>query len=158
MELSSIFESIESGEFKPSTLDLINLVCASLTKDDVIDCDKMQEVITGLQGVKKTAKEEFKALKKELDSAAKADIAVRGKAYFESLPVGAPISWVMTSGKVMTGTVGVQKKGAKTAHVILNEIPADSTAKNPKPDRYAKFHSIIVPEDFVMETKSEQVA
>ena len=118
----------------------------------------MQEVITGLQSVKKTAKEEFAAMKKEMDNASKAELAARAMAYVATLKPGTPISWVKSDGTVMTGTLGVQKKGTKTVHVILDEIPANTSAKNPKPDRYAKFHSIVVPEDFEMPVKEEVVA
>jgi hypothetical protein len=144
MDFETIYEALSNGELKLSSAEITNMVVAATTKDDIIDCDILQEIITGLQGVKKTAKEEFKAMKKELDNSEKEKLAERAKAYFDTLTVGSPISWVKSDGTIMTGTVGEQKKGAKTAHVILSEVPADSK----RPDRYAKFHSIIVPEDF----------
>lgn len=158
MDFESIYEAFENGELEMSTAELTNVVVAATTKKDVIDCDMLQEIITALQSVKKTAKEEFAAMKKEADTEAKNKLAERGKAYFETLQVGSPISWVKADGSVITGTVGEQKKGAKTAHVILNEIPASTTSKNPKPDRYAKFNAIVVPEDFEMPVKEEVVA
>lgn len=157
MDFEEVYEAIAGGELNLSSMELTNLVVAATTKDDVINCDVLQEVITGLQGVKKTAKDEFKVMKKNLDDAEKKKLAERARAYVESLQVGSPISWVLSSGQIMTGTVGEQK-GTKTAHVILNEIPANSTAKSPKLDRYAKFHSIVVPEDFEMPVKEEVVA
>lgn len=144
MDFETIYEALSNGELKLSSAEITNMVVAATTKDDIIDCDVLQEVITGLQGVKKTAKEEFKAMKKELDNSEKEKLAERAKAYFATLTVGSPISWIKSDGTIMTGTVGEQKKGAKTAHVILSEVPEDSK----RPDRYAKFHSIIVPEDF----------
>ena len=158
MDFETIYEAITNGEITLSATDITNLVVAATTKDDVINCDTLQEVITGLQGVKKTAKEEFAAMKKEMDNASKAELAARAMAYVATLKPGSPISWVKADGSVMTGTLGEQKKGAKTAHVILDEIPANTSAKNPKPDRYAKFHSIVVPEDFEMPVKEEVVA
>lgn len=158
MDFEEVYEAIAGGELNLSSMELTNLVVAATTKDDVINCDVLQEVITGLQGVKKTAKDEFKVMKKNLDDAEKKKLAERARAYVESLQVGSPISWVLSSGQIMTGTVGEQKKGAKTAHVILAELPANSTAKSPKLDRYAKFHSIVVPEDFQMPKKAEEVA
>ena len=155
MDFEEIYEAIANGELVLSASDITNLAVAVTTKDDVINCDTLQEIITGLQGVKKTAKEEFAAMKKEIDNASKAELAARAMAYVASLSVGSPISWVKADGTVMTGTLGEQKKGAKTAHVILDEIPANTSAKNPKPDRYAKFHSIVVPEDFEMPAKEE---
>lgn len=158
MDFETIYEAITNGELELTSADLTNIVVAATTKDDVINCDNLQEVITALQGVKKTAKEEFAAMKKELDTEAKEKLAARARAYIATLPVGSPISWVKADGQMVTGTLGEQKKGAKTAHVILDEIPANSTAKSPKPDRYAKFHSIVVPEDFVMPEGAEEVA
>ena len=158
MDFETIYEAIANGELVLSASDITNLAVVATTKDDVINCDTLQEVITGLQGVKKTAKEEFKAMKKEIDDAAKDKLAERGRAYFATLNVGDPISWIKADGKVVFGTVGEQKKGAKTAHVLLNEIPENTTAKNPKLDRYAKFHSIVVPEDFVMPESATEVA
>lgn len=155
MDFEEIYEAIVNGELVLSASDITNLAVAATTKDDIINCDTLQEVITGLQGVKKTAKEEFAAMKKEIDNASKAELAARAMAYVASLKPGSPISWVKADGTVMTGTLGKQKKGTKTAHVILDEIPANTSAKNPKPDRYAKFHSIVVPEDFEMPVKEE---
>lgn len=155
MDFEEIYEAIANGELVLSASDITNLAVAATTKDDIINCDTLQEVITGLQGVKKTAKEEFAAMKKEIDNASKAELAARAMAYVASLKPGSPISWVKADGTVMTGTLGKQKKGTKTAHVILDEIPANTSAKNPKPDRYAKFHSIVVPEDFEMPVKEE---
>ena len=158
MDFETIYEAITNGELILSASDITNLAVAATTKDDIINCDTLQEVITGLQSVKKTAKEEFAAMKKEMDNASKAELAARAMAYVATLKPGSPISWVKADGTVMTGTLGVQKKGTKTVHVILDEIPASSSAKNPKPDRYAKFHSIVVPEDFEMPAKEEVVA
>lgn len=151
MNFEEIYESLVSGELVLSSNEMTNLVVAATTKDDIINCDRLQEIITGLQGVKKTAKEEYDAMKKELETSNKEILAARGKAYFDTLKPGDPISWVMSTGAVMNGVVGEQKKGAKTAHVLLNEIPEKTTAKNPKLDRYAKFHSIVVPEEFSIE-------
>lgn len=156
MDFEEIYEAIANGELVLSASDITNLAVAATTKDDIINCDTLQEVITGLQGVKKTAKEEFAAMKKEIDNASKAELAARAMAYVASLKPGSPISWVKADGTVMTGTLGEQKKGAKTAHVILDEIPANTSAKNPKPDRYAKFHSIVVPEDFETPANEEK--
>ena len=148
MSIDEIYESITSGEITLDTLEITNLVVGAVTKEDVIDCDKLQEIITGLQGVKKTAKEEFKAFKEEINKVAKEELAIKGKAYFDTLKVGDPVSWIKTDGTVLRGTVGEQKKGNKTAHVILDDVP-----DNGKPDRHVKYHFIIVPEDFDMMEK-----
>ena len=148
MNFDSICNEIMEGTLSLSATEIANIAVLAVTKNDVINCDALQEIITGLQGVKKTAREEFKEMKKEIDNEQKEILAARARAYVETLNVGDRISWRKADGKIATGTLGVQKPGSKTAHVILDEIPADSTAKNPKPDRYAKFHAIIVPDEF----------
>ena len=55
MDFESIYEAFENGELEMSTAELTNVVVAATTKKDVIDCDMLQEIITALQSVKKTA-------------------------------------------------------------------------------------------------------
>ena len=157
MDFNEIIETVEAGELTLSSEELVNLVILSVTKDEHINCDTLQEVISGLQATKKTAKADFEAVKKELAAADKAVLAERAKAYLKTLNVGDPISWI-ANNEVQYGTVGEQKKGAATAHLILNEIPANSKAKDPKPDRHVKWEKIQVPEDFDMEVGNESVA
>ena len=57
MDFETIYEAITNGELILSASDITNLAVAATTKDDIINCDTLQEVITGLQSVKKTAKE-----------------------------------------------------------------------------------------------------
>lgn len=156
MTFDSICNEIMEGSLVLSATEVANIAVLATTKDDIINCDVLQEIITGLQGVKKTAREEYKEMKKELDNEQKEILAARARAYVASLNVGDRISWKKADGKIATGTLGIQKPGSKTAHVLLDEIPADSTAKNPKADRYAKFHTIIVPDEF--EVKVEDAA
>lgn len=156
MTFDSICNEIMEGTLVLSATEVANIAVLATTKDDIINCDVLQEIITGLQGVKKTAREEYKEMKKELDNEQKEILAARARAYVASLNVGDRISWKKADGKIATGTLGIQKPGSKTAHVLLDEIPADSTAKNPKADRYAKFHTIIVPDEF--EVKVEDAA
>ena len=156
MTFDEICNEIMEGTLTLSATEVANIAVLATTKDDIINCDVLQEIITGLQGVKKTAREEYKEMKKELDNEQKEILAARARAYVASLNVGDRISWKKADGKIATGTLGVQKPGSKTAHVLLDEIPADSTAKNPKADRYAKFHTIIVPDEF--EVKVEDAA
>lgn len=158
MEFDEIYEAVSNGEMEMGTDELTNLVVAALTKDGIINCDTLQEVITGLQGVKKTAKKEYEDFKKQIADASKEELATRSKAYVETLQQGERITWMKSDGQIATGTLGEQKKGSKTVHVLLDEIPANSTAKNPKPDRYVKYHAIIVPEGFEMPAKAEVVA
>lgn len=157
MDFNTIIEALENGELTLSSEELTNIIVQATTKDEHINCDTLKDVISSLQSVKKTAMEDFKEMKKEIENANKADLAKIGKAYWDSLPLGAEIKWQST-GKICEGTKGENKKGSKTAHCILNEIPADSKAKEPKPDRYVKYEKIIVPSDFIMETSDEEVA
>ena len=67
-----------------------------------------------------------------------------GKVYFATLKEGDKISWTMADGTVIEGTVGKQKNGAKTAHLLKNE-------HEKKPDAYVPFYKINVPVDFTMQ-------
>lgn len=152
MDFMSIAEAIENGEMVLTATELINLSVMAVTKDEHINCDALAEVIKGLQGVKKTAMEDFKSMQKELENENKEVLAQRGKAWFATLKVGDPITWHDTkSMTVIEGTVGETKKGAVRAHCILNEIPAGSKAQNPRADRYVPYNQLFVPADFVVE-------
>lgn len=146
MEILDISNAIENGEITLSPNDVAELATLAATKNEHIDCDFLRDVIMAVQAVKKTAKLDFEEAKKEIQKANKEALAEKGKAYWETLKVGDTISWQST-GKILTGVVGENKKGSKTAHCLLNEIPADSKAKNPKLDRYVKYEKLIVPKD-----------
>lgn len=147
MEILDIFSAIENGEITLTPNDVAELTTISATKNEHIDCDFLRDVIMAVQAVKKTAKLDFEEAKKEIQKANKKVLAEKGKAYWETLKIGDTISWQST-GKILTGIVGENKKGSKTAHCLLNEIPTDSKAKNPKLDRYVKYEKIIIPEEF----------
>lgn len=145
MDFETIVESIESGEVKLTSMDLTNIVVMAATKDDHINCDILKNVITALQGVKKTAAEDFKEMKKEMENANKEIVAARARQWFDTLEVGTEISWI-ANGVVVYGTKGEQKPGLKRAHTILNEVEPGK-----KPDRHVPFDKLQVPEDFVVE-------
>lgn len=146
MDFETIAEALEGGELKLNTTDVINIAVLATTRNELIDCDALRDIIAGLTGVKKTALEEFNSAKKEAEKADKEIVAQKAKEWFDALPVGTEVSWKMANGKICKGTKGEQKKDAKRGHVLLYEIPADSKAKNPKPDRYVVFDKFIVEE------------
>ena len=94
---------------------------------------------------KKTAAEDFKEMKKEMENANKEIVAARARQWFDTLEVGTEISWI-ANGVVVYGTKGEQKPGLKRAHTILNEVEPGK-----KPDRHVPFDKLQVPEDFVVE-------
>lgn len=152
MDFMELVELVEAGEVTLTPTELTNLVVFASTKEEHINCDALAEVIKGLQGVKKTAAADFEAVKKELAKEDKEILNARGRAWFLTLKEGDPITWHDSKSlTVIEGTVGVLGKDAKRAHVLLNEIPANSKAQNPKPDRYVPFEQLFVPADFVME-------
>ena len=145
MDFETIAESIENGEVNLTSIELTNIVVMAVTKNDHINCDMLKDVITALQGVKKTALEDFKEMKKEIENANKEIAATRARQWFDTLEVGTEISWI-ANGVVVYGTKGEQKSGLKRAHAILNE-----TEVGKKPDRYVSFEKLQVPEDFIVE-------
>ena len=152
MDFMEIMDSLESGETVLTPTDLTNLVVMACTKNEHINCNSLAEIIKGLQGVKKSASADFDAAQKEIEKENKAEVAKRARAWFATLKEGEPITWHDSKSlNVIEGTVGKQKEGNIRAHVLLNEIPANSKAQNPKPDRYVPFENLFVPADFVME-------
>ena len=147
MDFTSIYNAIENGETILTPNDVAVLATLAATKNEHIDCDFLRDVIMAVQAVKKTAKLDFEEAKKELQKANKEILAEKGRAYWSTLKVGDTISWQST-GKILTGVVGENKKNSKTAHCLLNEIPSNSKAQNPKFDRYVKYEKLIIPEDF----------
>lgn len=146
--IDEFIESLQNGETKLDNNQIVEIAMTALVENEHINCDRLSEVITSLRSVKKTAGEDWKLIKKEEREVSNNAKAERGKRYFESLKVGDPVSWVLSSGDRYDGTVGEPLKDTKTAHVILKELPAYSKAAVPKLDRHVKYHQIEVPEDW----------
>jgi len=146
MKFEEVIEKITNNEFDITAVDLVNAVTAFVMRDDVIDCSVLQEIIASLQSIKKSAKEDYKIIKKQKDEEEKIKNSEIGKKYFDALNVGEQISWKKADGTIVYGTKAKQKKEMKTAHVLINET--SSAVKNPRYDRYIKYHNIIVPEEF----------
>ena len=147
MNYLEIYNALENRELELTPNNVAELATLAATNNEHIDCDFLRDVIMAVQAVKKTDKLDFEEAKKEIQKANKEILAEKGKAYWKTLKIGDTISWQST-GKILTGTVGENKNSSKTAHCLLNEIPVDSKAKNPKLDRYVKYEKIIIPEDF----------
>ena len=103
------------------------------------DYAALKEVVSALSEIKKGAKaiadEQAKANK-----AADKEVAIaNGKEFASTLNVGDRVRY-NTSNGIVEATVGEQKEGAKTLHVILDEIPEGSK----KADRYVGFDKLII--------------
>ncbi len=103
------------------------------------DYAALKEVVSALSEIKKGAKaiadEQTKANK-----AADKEVAIaNGKEFASTLSVGDRVRY-NTSNGIVEATVGEQKEGAKTLHVILDEIPEGSK----KADRYVGFDKLII--------------
>lgn len=103
------------------------------------DYAALKEVVSALSEIKKGAKaiadEQAKANK-----AADKEVAIaNGKEFASTLSVGDRVRY-NTSNGIVEATVGEQKEGAKTLHVILDEIPEGSK----KADRYVGFDKLII--------------
>ena len=103
------------------------------------DYAALKEVVSALSEIKKGAKaiadEQAKANK-----AADKEVAIaNGKEFANTLSVGDRVRY-NTSNGIVEATVGEQKEGAKTLHVILDEIPEGSK----KADRYVGFDKLII--------------
>ena len=103
------------------------------------DYTALKEVVTALSEIKKGAKaiadEQAKANK-----AADKEVAIaNGKEFASTLSVGDRVRY-NTSNGIVEATVGEQKEGAKTLHVVLDEIPEGSK----KADRYVGFDKLII--------------
>ena len=103
------------------------------------DYAALKEVVSALSEIKKGAKaiadEQAKANK-----AADKEVAIAsGKEFAKTLKVGDRVRYNTSKG-IVEATVGEQKDGAKTLHVILDEIPEGSK----KADRYVGFDKLII--------------
>ena len=118
-----------------SNIELAAAIAETLNNDYTA----LKEVVTALSEIKKGAKaiadEQAKANK-----AADKEVAIaNGKEFASTLSVGDRVRY-NTSNGIVEATVGEQKEGAKTLHVVLDEIPEGSK----KADRYVGFDKLII--------------
>ena len=114
------------------------------TVDGNFDFDLFKDTIDVLVKERVARKEAGKEAAKAAREAEQNAKGKLGKAYFATLKEGDKISWTMADGTVVEGTVGKQKDGAKTAHLLKNEYEK-------KPDAYVPFYKINVPAGFTMQ-------
>ena len=130
-----------------NTQSIINTSVEDVTIDGTLNIDAIVEIINGLKEVAKAAKAEAKEKAKEAKAENDAKQALIGKAYYNSLPIGATFTYTNADGDVIEGRkVETKSKSGSTAACELVNPPAN--AKTTK--RYPKFHKVIVPSDFEM--------
>ena len=117
-----------------SNVELATKIAETLNNDYT----SLKEVVAALTEIKRGAKavadEQVKANK-----AADKEVAIAsGKEFAKTLKVGDRVRYNTSKG-IVEATVGEQKDGAKTLHVILDEIPEGSK----KADRYIGFDKLI---------------
>lgn len=116
--------------------EIVEYVINSLIQEDYIDCDSLGEIIKKLTSVRKAASNDWETLKKETSKEDNKKKAEEAKKYIITLKRGDTVSFV-ENGEIITGTVGEQKHGAKTLHLIVDDR-----------NKYVKYHKVIIPEDF----------
>lgn len=124
---------------------IVSQVVTGLTvKDEAgaerVDYTALKEVMEQLSAVRKSAKEANEAYVKEQKATDKAVKAEAGKAYAATLAEGDRVKYTMANGSVIEATVGKQKDGAKTLHVVLDAIPEGSKTA----DRHVAFDKLII--------------
>ena len=125
MEMNVVFDS---------NVELATKIAETLNNDYT----SLKEVVAALNEIKRGAKavadEQAKANK-----AADKEVAIAsGKEFAKTLKIGDRVRYNTSKG-IVEATVGEQKDGAKTLHVILDEIPEGSK----KADRYIGFDKLI---------------
>ena len=103
------------------------------------DYAALKEVVSALSEIKKGAKVVADEQAKANKAAGKEVAIANGKEFASTLSVGDRVRY-NTSNGIVEATVGEQKEGAKTLHVILDEIPEGSK----KADRYVGFDKLII--------------
>ena len=116
---------------------------AKLVIDGAETFDVLKETIDILVKERVARKDQAK---KDAVAARTADQNSKGKiakAWFATLKEGDTVAWTMADGTVVEGTVGKQKEGSKTAHLIKKDV-----LEGKKPDAYVPFYKLNVPADF----------
>ena len=127
-----------------NTQEIVSQVVAGLTVADEagaerVDYTALKEVMEQLGKIRKSAKEANEAFIKEQKAADKAVKAEAGKEFAATLAEGDRVKYTMADGSVIEATVGKQKDGAKTLHVLLDTVP-----EGKKPDRYVAFDKLVI--------------
>lgn len=116
-----------------------------------IDFDTYNKLITALVSARAKKREANKTAIKAQKEAKDAINGERGKAYYDSLPIGAEFEIETSNGIVKVKKIETKSKTGSTAACELLDPPEGSkTAK-----RYPKFCKVVVPAEFSVEKKEE---
>ena len=125
MEMNVVFDS---------NVELANAIAETLNNDYT----SLKEVVAALTEIKRGAKAVADEQAKANKEIAKEVAIASGKEFAKTLKVGDRVRYNTSKG-IVEATVGEQKNGSKTLHVILDEIPEGSK----KADRYIGFDKLI---------------
>ncbi len=125
MEMNVVFDS---------NVELATKIAETLNNDYT----SLKEVVAALTEIKRGAKAVADEQSKANKAADKEVAIASGKEFAKTLKVGDRVRYNTSKG-IVEATVGEQKEGAKTLHVILDEIPEGSK----KADRYIGFDKLI---------------
>ena len=113
--------------------NVVDYVIASVSEDCHINCDKLSEIISNLQAVKKASLDDWKETLEEEIKIKNKEKEKAGKIYYDSLKDGDEIHWLSKTGEKLTGTVLKTKRSTKTAHVVFEGN-----------NKYIKFYNLII--------------
>lgn len=120
-------------------------------KDGVYDLERLQLILKQLNEQKKAIREQEKKAEKEKKTAENDKLAIRGKAYYNSLSVGDEFYYVSASGEEFAAKK-ISTKSKTNSSAACELINPPTNAKTAK--RYPKFFQVQVPAEF----NSEEVA
>lgn len=100
--------------------------------------DGLKDVIAQLSEIRKDAKVIAENLAKEQKALAKEELAEKNRELAGGLKMGDRIKFYLGK-QIVEASVGKQKEGSKTFHIVLDEIPDGSKTA----DRYVKFEKLV---------------
>ena len=106
------------------------------------DFDGFSALVTELYKDRTTIRENNKEEVKAQKTAENAKLAEVGKAYYDSLPLGAEFSYKDSKDVVHVATKIESKSGTTAACKLVENAGKRS-------ERYPKFHTVVVPAEFV---------
>lgn len=120
-----------------------------------VNLEMLDEVIKELRSIASETRKSVKSADKDAKEAEKAELAIIGKAYYDSLSVGDEFAFKNASGVEFVGRkIETKSKSGATAAIEIEDVGK----------RYPKFHQIVVPEWFktasevASEDASEEIA
>ena len=111
-----------------------------------VNFDILDKAIADVRAFRKELKEQFKEVEKAEKEAANAELGKIGKAYYDSLAIGAEFSYKKSDGTVLVATkIETKSNSGKRASCALVENIGKT------PNRYPEFYQVIVPADWTMQ-------